>query len=255
MPDKPETTSVPSVPSHRAFNVANRVSCDHATGNAGVAAQETFTIQGRRVQGMSAGSTARGGIRSGGIAGLPTYTYSNWVRLPESNTIFVMLGGAGAPTHFSWWAGLIYLYNSGSNNTSLPKDTLWHHVVGSIEDGATEEVMVWIDGTRRTMSATATGTIGVGELYLATENTTLSRIDWQIADPWLWDRRLSDNEVAQLYRTPGLLWEQQDDLIVDDEVPVPPTSKIFIGSVAVDDLKIGSSDVDAVYIGSNQIWP
>jgi len=104
----------------------------------------------------------------------------------------------------------------------------WMHIVVSAQangDGA-----MYINGVLvGTDSGTALDTISTDDLYLGCENKTDDFFNGQIDDVMIFDRALSQSEIAQLYREPFCMFEQPTpELYVSSGGEPPTTAPQFI---------------------------
>lgn len=153
------------------------------------------------------------------LAGSPELTLSFWIRTsnftqPDANLVGIWGNSNGADTQFEAWYGgdssvnfLIQtpgVMQAPPSNASIA-DGSWHHCVLIFKDG--NKVYGIYDGVKTGINNFSTTTISYNSAYFGIGRTSQSawsganHFDGEIDAVGVWNRALSDAEVAELYNS------------------------------------------------------
>jgi len=209
-------------------------------GNHGTCVDDTHWVPGKFGPCLDFdGSGDYVGLGNGPVAGLSRITISAWIKGRTSDTdnmIIMEQYGAGDDS--------IYLSRDGTesfefrikndsqsqvtlNSDTAFQDTDWHHVVATYNGSS---MYIYVYSLLDSSAGSQSGLIETSpESNLNISSDGSDQWNGQIGDVMIFDRTLSQSEVAQLYREPFCMFEQPTpELYVSSGGEPPSTAPQFI---------------------------
>jgi len=195
------------------------------------------------------------------FAATNSYTVAAWAypaALPTGWEAIVEKSRDMAPWYGIWLNGQTWIYGTSPDNiagTTLPTDPSgnlipgWHHIA-IMQDGVGDTTSLYVDGTI-VNTASAYDANGAGALWIGGDTFSVGGgleelFNGVIDDVRIYNRTLSDAEVAQLYNAPLPTTSLPLALLVQ-----PQDASIFSGEQAVLTAQVNAADCTSQWYKSN----
>ena len=155
------------------------------------------------------------------------YTQSIWIKSTEQGVAHIF---SGELPYIYAYSGSVVVGAAGGNDNFVSGilDDQWHHLVVTVKNN---ELNYFVDGQKSQNSYPLNFTTGQGNLSIGQYNNGGYNFNGQIDAVGIWNRALSDSEVAALYNSGnGLELEiQAQPTLVKMQAPVKLFGKIKFG--------------------------